>query len=129
MQSIDNISMSNGKKPKQPLKKSFHSAFKGLKHGTEERNFIIHLFLGSLAIFISNLLNTTTLEKVIILIMIALVLGAELLNTAIEKSLDIITTDHHPEIGKVKELMSAMVLVFAIASVLVALLIFSKYIM
>ena len=40
---------------------------------------------------------------------VALVLVVELLNTAIEKLADRLTTDHDPQIGRVKDLGSAAV--------------------
>lgn len=111
---------------KQPLHRSFRSAFKGLGHGLKERNFVIHVFFAIAAIALSFYLKISTMEEIVVILMIALVLGAELLNTAIEKSLDFITTDHHPEIAIIKELMSGMVLVFAIAAALVGILIFGR---
>ncbi|HBG81775.1 TPA: hypothetical protein DDW69_02950 [candidate division CPR2 bacterium] len=116
----------NEKRKKQPLHRSFQSAFRGIKHGTEERNFLIHLFFGFLAISLSFVFNLDLIEKTIIVVLTALVLGVELINSAIERSLDFITTEHHPEIAKIKELMAAVVLVFVVAAFVVGVLIFSK---
>ena len=54
----------------------------------------------------------------------AMVWMAELFNTAIEKTMDFISKEAHPQIKLVKDLAAAAVLIAAIAAVLVGALIF-----
>jgi len=55
------------------------------------------------------LIGTTTMRRIELVAVVALVLVVELLNTAIEKLSDRLTTDHDPQIGRVKDMGSAAV--------------------
>jgi diacylglycerol kinase (ATP) len=55
------------------------------------------------------LCGATLMRRVELVAMVLLVLIVELLNTAIEKLADRLTTDHDPQIGRVKDLGSAAV--------------------
>jgi diacylglycerol kinase (ATP) len=55
------------------------------------------------------LIGVTLMRRVELVGAVVLVLVVELLNTAIEKLADRLTTDHDPQIGKVKDLGSAAV--------------------
>ena len=55
------------------------------------------------------LIGATAMRRVELVVTVALVLVVELLNTAIEKLADRLTTDHDPKIGQVKDMGSAAV--------------------
>jgi diacylglycerol kinase (ATP) len=55
------------------------------------------------------LIGATTMRRVELIVAVAFVLVVELLNTAIEKLSDRLTTDHDPQIGRVKDMGSAAV--------------------
>ena len=55
------------------------------------------------------LIGATMMRRVELVCAVALVLVVELLNTAIEKLADRLTTDHDPQIGHVKDMGSAAV--------------------
>jgi diacylglycerol kinase (ATP) len=55
------------------------------------------------------LCGATLMRRVELVAMVLLVLIVELLNTAVEKLADRLTTDHDPQIGRVKDLGSAAV--------------------
>jgi len=55
------------------------------------------------------LVGVTTMRRVELVAAVVLVLVIELLNTAIEKLADRLTTDHDPQIGRVKDMGSAAV--------------------
>jgi len=55
------------------------------------------------------LVGATTMRRVELVAAVVLVLVIELLNTAIEKLADRLTTDHDPKIGQVKDMGSAAV--------------------
>ena len=55
------------------------------------------------------LVGVTQMRRVELVGAVALVMVVELLNTAIEKLADRLTTDHDPQIGRVKDLGSAAV--------------------
>ena len=62
-----------------------------------------------LALPLAWLIGVTTMRRVELVAVVVLVLVVELLNTAIEKLSDRLTTDHDPQIGNVKDLGSAAV--------------------
>jgi diacylglycerol kinase (ATP) len=63
----------------------------------------------ALALPLAWLVGTTTMRRIELIAVVALVLVVELLNTAIEKLADRLTTDHDPQIGRVKDMGSAAV--------------------
>ena len=62
-----------------------------------------------LAIPCAWLIGATVMRRVELVAAVVLVLVVELLNTAIEKLSDRLTTDHDPQIGRVKDMGSAAV--------------------
>jgi len=67
------------------------------------------LFALALALPLAWLIGVTMMRRVELIAVIAMVLVVELLNTAIEKLSDRLTTDHDPQIGRVKDMGSAAV--------------------
>ena len=63
----------------------------------------------ALALPLAWLVGATTMRRVELIAAVVLVLVIELLNTAIEKLADRLTTDHDPQIGRVKDMGSAAV--------------------
>lgn len=62
-----------------------------------------------LSVPLAWLIGTTPARRVEMVAVILLLLVVELLNTAIEKLADRLTTDHDPQIGRVKDMGSAAV--------------------
>ena len=62
-----------------------------------------------LALPLAWLIGTTMVRRVELVAVVLLLLAVELLNTAIEKLADRLTTDHDPQIGHVKDMGSAAV--------------------
>jgi diacylglycerol kinase len=110
---------------KQTLAKAFLSAFRGIGHAAQQRSFLIQLSIGILAIILSFVFIMSRIERIIIVMLVALVLGAEMFNSALEYLLDVISRNHDPMIATVKELMAGVVLVFSLAALIVGFWIFS----
>ncbi len=72
----------------------------------------------ALAVPFAWLVGATVMRRVELVATVALVLVVELLNTAIEKLSDRLTTEHDPQIGRVKDMGSAAV---GVASVVAGL--------
>ncbi len=105
--------------------RSFGYAWHGLKYAfATQINFRIHLALAALAIGLGIGLHISPIEWVIVLLCIAMVLFAELINTALEKLADVVQRDHHPEIKLVKDISAGAVLVVAIMSAITGIIIF-----
>lgn len=74
-----------------------------------ERAFREELAVLILALPLAWLIGTTPARQLALVAVVLLLLAVELLNTAIEKLADRLTTDHDPQIGHVKDLGSAAV--------------------
>jgi diacylglycerol kinase (ATP) len=75
-----------------------------------------------LSVPLAWLIGTTPARRIEMVAVILLLLVVELLNTAIEKLADRLTTDHDPQIGRVKDMGSAAVGVALIIAGMVWLL-------
>ena len=67
------------------------------------------LFVLALSLPMAWLVGVTTMRRIELISAVVLVLVVELLNTAIEKLADRLTTEHDPQIGRVKDMGSAAV--------------------
>lgn len=101
---------------------SFRYAWMGISYAfLTQRNFRVHVCLGSIAIGLGLLLHASVVELAVIGLTIGLVLAMELLNTAIESVVDLTVKQTYHELAKIaKDCAAAAVLVSAIAAVLVA---------
>ena len=63
----------------------------------------------AVALPLAWLIGATTMRRIELIATVVLVLVVELLNTAIEKLADRLTTEHDPQIGQVKDMASAAV--------------------
>jgi undecaprenol kinase/diacylglycerol kinase (ATP) len=67
------------------------------------------------------------IEWIILVISIALVMAMEMVNTAIEAIVDLVSPNYHPLAKVAKDVAAGCVLVTAIASVIVGVLLFYPY--
>jgi diacylglycerol kinase (ATP) len=103
--------------------KNFGYAFKGLRISWEEPHVKIHVVAIVLVLIGGNWLGLTYLEWVAVLVCFALVLSAELFNTAIEKLADRVCVEQDPLIGQAKDLAAAAVLFASMISVVIGIII------
>jgi diacylglycerol kinase len=104
---------------------SFAYAWSGLKAVLRtEHNTWIHLFLTILAIGLAIYLHISRAEWMALVLSMAMVWTAELFNTVIEKVMDFLSKERHPQIKIIKDMAAAAVLISAVAAVIVGLLIF-----
>lgn len=113
---------------KKKLWQSFADALKGLGFLLNERNILIMIVISLVILVLMYVFPLTNMERIILYITIGIVLTAEISNTCLEKTLDHLHPQHHFNIGRVKDMMAAMVLVLSIISVTVGLSIFLPYI-
>ncbi len=105
--------------------KSFSYAFNGLKHVmVNEHNFRIHLMAAVVAIVTGVWFKISASEWIAITLAIVLVLVLEIINSAIEKLADLISPGKNDTIKIVKDITAAAVLLAAIASLVIAAIIF-----
>lgn len=112
------------------LIKSFGYAIKGIYTATlEQLNIKIH-FLAVIIVTIAGMFfRVTATEWCLIVICYGMVLTAELLNSAIENLVDLVSPEYNPLAGKVKDIAAGAVLVSAAATAVVSIFIFLKYIL
>ena len=109
---------------KTTLLKSFDHAFQGLVLAVRhQRNMRIHIAVALVVLVASIFLDVSRIELVVVFATIAFVLMAELINSAIEALVDIITDEFDPRAKAAKDLAAGAVLVAAINSLVVAYLV------
>ncbi|QCR32923.1 diacylglycerol kinase family protein [Lysinibacillus sp. SGAir0095] len=106
------------------LLKSFGYAFYGIWTAMREQNMRIHIISAIIVIIASILTGLTINEWLIIILVITLVIGAEMINTAIESVVNLASPEIHPLAKQAKDVAAGAVLVIALASVIIGLLIF-----
>lgn len=93
-----------------------------------EQNFLLHLIAALLVVLLGFFFKITTIEWVLVIIAIALVLVAELVNSSIEALTDLITLEENKLAKIAKDTASGAVLVMAMLSIIMGLIIFVPYI-
>jgi len=91
---------------------------------TSQRNMQIHLVVALLVVIAGFILRLMIVEWAVLLLCIFVVLAAEMLNTAIEVIVDMVSPQQNPQAGLAKDISAGVVLLFAICSVLCGLLVF-----
>lgn len=111
--------------------KKFGNATKGLiVMIKEEKSLWVHLFV-TIIVFILGITlfeyedgNNDTWKWVAIIFTISLVIGFEILNTAIEYLVDIVSFEYNVKAKKIKDVAAMATLVVTIASIIIGLIIF-----
>ena len=119
--------MTKSKNGYKKLFMSFVYAFKGIFRTIKnEQNMRVHLVCMAYMysyLFLFDFFKITKVELAIILIANALVLAAEIINTAIETAVDVAIDEKNEKAMVAKDAAAGAVLVFAIFSVLVGIVI------
>lgn len=111
------------------LKKSFQQALKGLqKTLSEQQNFKIQTFIGSIVLILALILRVKRVELALLIIIISQVLILELINTAFERIVDILKPRIHIYAEVVKDILAGAVLLASFAAIIVGIIIFYPYI-
>ncbi|MBO5247914.1 MAG: diacylglycerol kinase family protein [Clostridia bacterium] len=107
------------------IARSFSYAFQGLFCTIrEERNFRIHLVAVCFVTILSILYKVTEGQAVMLTVTCCSVLSLELINTAVEKAVDLATSQRCDGAKKAKDASATAVLVSAVSAVFVAIFIF-----
>ena len=115
---------------KNLLVKSFGYAFEGIWACIrKERNMKIHCLAVILVTLTGTLLQISASEWCICLLLFALVASLELVNTAVEAVVDLVTEEKKPLAKLAKDTAAGAVLFSAIVSVIVGCIIFLPYLL
>ena len=116
------------RKKEKGLKKfinSFSYPIKGLRYAyRNEQNLAVDLGVAAIVIIFGIILKVSLIEWAVLFLTMGLVIACELINTAIEATVDLITEDYHPLAKVAKDTSAAAVFIFAIVAVLVGMIIF-----
>ena len=105
--------------------KSFVHAGEGIVDGfMEGRNMKSHVLSAIIVLLAGWLTGLSQLEWMLIVMIIAGMMALELMNTAVEYVVDLVTTEFHPLAKKAKDVAAGSVLIYAIASAVVGCMIF-----
>ncbi len=108
--------------------KNFKAALDGFRETiVSEKSFKTMLVIGALVVAVMLYFPTSRLEKVVLLLSVFSVLILELINSAVERIMDVVTTERDERIRVVKDLMAAIVLLASFGSAVVGILIFYPY--
>ena len=100
------------------------NSLNGLKIVSKENSFILEIVFGVILIPYIFLSNIDFNYKIILSVLYFFLLAFEIINTAVEKLCDRITTDLDPEIKKIKDLSSAAVFLVLTLLVIIFLVTF-----
>ena len=104
---------------------SFHYAFSGIMYAAKTQpNMRIHLVIAAIVLGATVALKLDRFYVIAIVILIAFVLALELVNTAVEAVVDLLTVAHHPLAKTAKDASAGAVLVGTVAAVVVGYLTF-----
>jgi len=104
---------------------SFRNATKGLRAVlSRERNARIHVIIGLFAIGLALLLRLSLTDLSLLIVLVTLVFFAEVMNTALERTLDAVVTENNQMVRLVKDMAAGAVLITAVGSVIVGLCLF-----
>lgn len=107
------------------LGKSFKYAYDGLKEAYKtEQTVWIYIPVALLTVLAGILFKISTLEWIVVILILGMIYAMELINTALEATVDLATKEFHPLAKRAKDTVSAAVLIFAITSLGVGLIIF-----
>jgi len=105
--------------------KSFNNAFNGWHYAfNTQPNIRIHLAVAILVILTGLITGLNKWEWGLILLCIGLVISLEIMNSAVEKLVDLVCPEYSKQAGMIKDLSAGAVLFSAVTAVIVGLIIF-----
>ena len=112
-------------KDKCTFKGSVNNCLDGISFVTKnEKIFKREIALGIIALILSYILKIDKIEFIIVLTMICLVLTTEIINTAIERAVDLVTKEYHELARIAKDVSAGSVLVTSIFALIIGIIIF-----
>lgn len=110
--------------------KSFLHALNGIKYAViHEHNLIIIITAIFIVSAVGIYFDIKAYEWLFCILSFGLVAAAEMINTAIEATIDLVTTESHPLAKIAKDTASSATLIFCITAFVGAIIIFTPYIM
>lgn len=112
------------------FRRSFLFAIQGFRTAVAtERNIKVMLAVGACAVVAGLALRIDLMSWAIILLCCGVVITAELLNTAVETVVDLVSPEFHPLAGRAKDIAAAAVWVLTLLVAVVGVLVFANAIL
>lgn len=110
---------------------TFKNSFKGIRLALKsERNIRIHFTIALLAIITGIVLRFSTVEFCLLLVAISMVIMTEMVNSAIEFTLDAIFHNRYSKlVGMAKDIAAGAVMIATFISIAIGILLFGSKIM
>ena len=109
--------------------RAFKNAFRGIKEAFIEQSFRILFVIAFFVTFCLFYFPFESLERAILVLVVVLVLSLELINSQIERILDILRPDYNEEVRKMKDISAGAVLTASIGAIILAVIIILPYIL
>lgn len=94
----------------------------------KERSFHMYFFCAIFVILLSIFLKISEKDAILVSIIMTIILAIELLNTAIESVVDLVTLEKNPYAKRAKDCASAATFVFVVLGIVLGFIIFLPYI-
>jgi undecaprenol kinase len=108
---------------------SFQYSFQGLTYAYKnEQSMTIHMITSVVVILMGFIFKITATEWILTFVIIGVVMGTELLNTAIEAVVDLVSPEKHPLAKIAKDTASAAVFIYSMIALVAGLLVFLPYV-
>ncbi len=102
----------------------FRVALSGLVHTFRtQRHMRVHLYVTAVVVLLAVLGNLRTREILVLLFMITFVLVAEMFNSAIEATVDLVSPNYHPLAKFAKDISAGAVLITTMMAIIVGVII------
>ncbi len=108
--------------------RAFYNAFRGIKEAFIEQSFRILFIIALFVVVCLFYFPFESLERAVLILIVVLVLSLELINSQIERILDILRPDYSEEVRKMKDISAGAVLTASIGAVFLAVIIILPYV-
>ena len=106
---------------------NLNCAIEGILYAAKtQRHMKVHFFVAVVVLFLSLYLDISRMEFIILVLSITLVLFAEMINTAIEETINLIHEEYHPLAKIVKDAAAGGVLIASFGAIVTGYWILSK---
>ncbi len=109
--------------------RKFKVAFRGLFFSFSHKAVFIQILLAALAMLFGLIINLNYIEWLTFILCIGIVIGLEIINTAIENICNLIDKNYNEDIRNIKDMAAGAVLCVSIMSVIICIVIFVNKIM
>lgn len=114
---------------RKSIRYSFRYAIKGIFRALRtEKSLRIQLIFGILAIIAGFLLHISTTEWIFIILIICTVICLEMINTAFELIIDLVTEEYKLIAEHIKDMAAGTVLIASFTALIIGMIIFIPYI-